>query len=198
MARANILQGFVCVEDERFGGCWGQGMGPVWAGFWGAAGRVASGFFLLRRRLLPTGRPWSFLSTAFCGGMQGFSGNCRFRRNGKCVERASFVWQILPLTQRRQNRNGRSLLMQQRQPLRDSGRFSRSITAVSGHRRMQPEDVRKDVSFHQFFYRLNPDKTIDAICAFCYATAATAENPADLQMRERMHRCPRKPDKQSA
>ncbi len=55
---------------------------------------------------------------------------------------------------------------------------------------MRPENVRKDVHFHQFFYRINPDKTIDAICAFCYLTAATAETRAELLVRERAHRCP--------
>jgi len=55
---------------------------------------------------------------------------------------------------------------------------------------MRTENARKDVHFHQFFYRINPDKTIDAICAFCYLTAATAETRAELQLRERAHRCP--------
>jgi hypothetical protein len=40
---------------------------------------------------------------------------------------------------------------------------------------MRPKDFRKDVHFHQFFYRINADKTIDAICGFCYMTAATPE-----------------------
>jgi hypothetical protein len=56
---------------------------------------------------------------------------------------------------------------------------------------MRPEDARKDVHFHQFFYRVNADKTIDAICGFCYMTAATADSRADLQLLERAHRCPR-------
>ena len=32
------------------------------------------------------------------------------------------------------------------------------------------------VSFFQFVHRVNPDKTIDAICAFCFLTAASADN----------------------
>jgi len=55
---------------------------------------------------------------------------------------------------------------------------------------MKSEGVRKDPFFYQFFYRVNPDKTIDAICACCYMTAATADNEADLKLRERAHRCP--------
>lgn len=30
---------------------------------------------------------------------------------------------------------------------------------------MRPDDAKKGVHFHQFFYRVNPDKTIDSICA---------------------------------
>ena len=55
---------------------------------------------------------------------------------------------------------------------------------------MRPEDARKGVHFHQFFYRINADKTIDAICAFCYMTAATAATRAELEVKERAHRCP--------
>jgi hypothetical protein len=47
----------------------------------------------------------------------------------------------------------------------------------------------KGVSFPQFFYRPNPDKTIDAICAFCFLTAASADNEADLHEQESAHRC---------
>jgi hypothetical protein len=56
---------------------------------------------------------------------------------------------------------------------------------------MRPEDARKGVHFHQFFYRINADKTIDAICAFCYMTAATAQTHAELRLQECAHRCPR-------
>lgn len=47
----------------------------------------------------------------------------------------------------------------------------------------------KGVSFPQFFYRSNPDQTVDAICAFCFMTAASADNEADLHERESAHRC---------
>jgi hypothetical protein len=56
---------------------------------------------------------------------------------------------------------------------------------------MRLDDVKKGAHFHQFFYRLNADKTIDAICAFCYMTAATAATRAELEVKERAHRCPR-------
>ena len=69
--------------------------------------------------------------------------------------------------------------------------FSRCATGAFRNSLMRPEDARKDVHFHQFFYRVNADKTIDAICGFCYVTAATADSRADLQLLERAHRCPR-------
>lgn len=40
-----------------------------------------------------------------------------------------------------------------------------------------------------FYYRTNPDDTVDAICAFCYLTAATAANEADLHKKEAAHQC---------
>lgn len=55
---------------------------------------------------------------------------------------------------------------------------------------MRLDDASKNVHFHQFVYRINPDKTIDAICAFCFMTAATAETQAELHLREGAHRCP--------
>ncbi len=56
---------------------------------------------------------------------------------------------------------------------------------------MRTDDARKGVYFHQFIYRTNPNKTIDAICAFCYMTAGTAETHAELRLQECAHRCPR-------
>jgi hypothetical protein len=50
---------------------------------------------------------------------------------------------------------------------------------------MRPDDARRDVHFYQFFYRVNPDKAIDSICAFCYMTPATAETHAELHLRAR-------------
>jgi hypothetical protein len=41
----------------------------------------------------------------------------------------------------------------------------------------------------EFFYRNNPDTTIDAICPYCFMTAATASNEADLQNLKSLHRC---------
>jgi hypothetical protein len=40
-----------------------------------------------------------------------------------------------------------------------------------------------------YFYE-NPDKTIDAICPFCFMTAATASNEEDLHYQESLHDCP--------
>jgi hypothetical protein len=45
------------------------------------------------------------------------------------------------------------------------------------------------VSFFQFVYRSNPDKTIDAICALCFTTVATAANEAALHEHESAHVC---------
>jgi hypothetical protein len=49
--------------------------------------------------------------------------------------------------------------------------------------------VKEGVNFFQFVHRVNPDKTIDTICAFCYLTAASAENEADLHEPESAHIC---------
>jgi hypothetical protein len=48
---------------------------------------------------------------------------------------------------------------------------------------------KKGVSFAQFFYRVNPDKTIDAICGYCLLTASTAASMADIHAREAAHKC---------
>jgi hypothetical protein len=48
---------------------------------------------------------------------------------------------------------------------------------------------QKNVSYSQFFYRENADKTIDAICGFCFLTAATANDFADLHKLESAHVC---------
>jgi hypothetical protein len=44
-------------------------------------------------------------------------------------------------------------------------------------------------SYSQFFYRRNANKTIDAICGFCFLTVASAESEADLHARESIHQC---------
>jgi hypothetical protein len=41
----------------------------------------------------------------------------------------------------------------------------------------------------QFYYRVNADGTIDAICLRCYLTAAKAANEADLNELEAAHQC---------
>ena len=45
----------------------------------------------------------------------------------------------------------------------------------------------------EYFYRNNPDTTIDAICPYCFMTAASASNEADLQILKSLHRCPSEP-----
>ncbi len=69
-------------------------------------------------------------------------------------------------------------------------RFPSDLTRAVRNLRMRREDARKNAHFHQFFYRVNADKTIDAICAFCYMTAATAATRTELEVKERAHRCP--------
>lgn len=73
---------------------------------------------------------------------------------------------------------------------RDFRKFSSGVTPATRNPIMRAEDARKGVHFHQFFYRINADKTIDAICGFCYMTAATAATRAELEVKERAHRCP--------
>ena len=73
----------------------------------------------------------------------------------------------------------------------DFRKFSSDVTPATRNPSMRFEDARKNVHFHQFFYRINADKTIDAICAFCYLTAATAQTHAELRLQECAHRCPR-------
>jgi hypothetical protein len=86
---------------------------------------------------------------------------------------------------------GRELLRPELSARRYFRRFSSDATGVVRNPSMRADDVRRDVPFHQFIYRTNPDKTIDAICAFCYLTAATAETHAELRLQECAHRCPR-------
>lgn len=52
---------------------------------------------------------------------------------------------------------------------------------------------RSQMKTEKYFYRSNPDTTIDAICPFCFMTAATATNEADLLYLESLHRCPTEP-----
>jgi hypothetical protein len=94
-------------------------------------------------------------------------------------------------TQPQHHERGRELLRPQLPARRDSRRFSSDTTPVVRNPSMRADDARKGVHFHQFIYRINPDKTIDAICAFCYMTAGTAETHAELRLQECAHRCPR-------
>ncbi len=81
-------------------------------------------------------------------------------------------------------------MRQEQLALRDFHKFSSDVTRAMRNLRMRREDARKNAHFHQFFCRINADKTIDAICAFCYRTAATAATRTELEEKERAHRCP--------
>jgi hypothetical protein len=49
--------------------------------------------------------------------------------------------------------------------------------------------AKTSVSFAQFFYRVNPDNTIDAICGYCFSTVATANTRTELRLLESAHHC---------
>ena len=49
--------------------------------------------------------------------------------------------------------------------------------------------AKTSVSFAQFFYRVNPDSTIDAICGYCFLTVATANTRTELRLFESAHQC---------
>jgi hypothetical protein len=49
--------------------------------------------------------------------------------------------------------------------------------------------AKTSVSFAQFFYRMNPDTTIDAICGYCFLTVATANTRTELRLLESAHHC---------
>jgi hypothetical protein len=48
---------------------------------------------------------------------------------------------------------------------------------------------QKGVSFAQFFYRVNPDNTIESICGFCFMASAASDSQSNLQAWESAHRC---------
>jgi hypothetical protein len=52
--------------------------------------------------------------------------------------------------------------------------------------------ARKTASFAQFFYRVNPDSTIESICGFCFAASAAMLDRAKLQLWEANHHCAEK------
>ena len=49
--------------------------------------------------------------------------------------------------------------------------------------------IRTTECFAQFFYRINPNKTIDAICGYCFTESTPTSNRDDLQTWEALHRC---------
>jgi hypothetical protein len=49
--------------------------------------------------------------------------------------------------------------------------------------------AKTSVSFAQFFYRVNPDSTIDAFCGYCFLTVATANTRTELRRFESAHHC---------
>jgi hypothetical protein len=52
--------------------------------------------------------------------------------------------------------------------------------------------ARKTASFAQFFYRVNPDSTIESICGFCFDASAAMLDRAKLQLWEANHHCAEK------
>ena len=49
--------------------------------------------------------------------------------------------------------------------------------------------MRTSEAFAQFFYRVNADKTIDAICSYCFTESASAARKEDLETWQTAHRC---------
>jgi hypothetical protein len=49
--------------------------------------------------------------------------------------------------------------------------------------------ARPSASFAQFFYRVNPDKTIEAICGLCFMGSDPVTNQAGLKSWELAHHC---------
>ena len=45
--------------------------------------------------------------------------------------------------------------------------------------------------FGQFNYRWNSNHTVDSICTYCFMTAGTARNKAELRAKEMSHKCPK-------
>jgi hypothetical protein len=43
--------------------------------------------------------------------------------------------------------------------------------------------------FDQFNYRWNSNDTVDSICTYCFMTAGTARNEAELRTKEISHKC---------
>jgi hypothetical protein len=43
--------------------------------------------------------------------------------------------------------------------------------------------------FAPYFYRVNPDKTIDSICSHCFKSSPAASGPGDLRAWESAHHC---------
>ena len=43
--------------------------------------------------------------------------------------------------------------------------------------------------FSQFFYRVNPNRTMEAICAYCFVASDSSPNKLALQSWETAHRC---------
>jgi hypothetical protein len=84
---------------------------------------------------------------------------------------------------------GRYSLLKRGLRRRDFRLFKTCATPAFGNPIMKPDDASRGVHYHQFFYRINPDKTVDSICAFCYMTAATANSQGELHALERAHRC---------
>ena len=49
--------------------------------------------------------------------------------------------------------------------------------------------TRTSEAFAQFFYRVNADKSIDAICGYCFTESGPSVKKEELQSWETAHRC---------
>ena len=86
----------------------------------------------------------------------------RFKRNGRWGDPLfgrQGKWATLSKPKGREARSMR----QEQLARRDFRRFSSGVTPAIRNPSMRPEDARKDVHFHQFFCRINADKTIERL-----------------------------------
>jgi hypothetical protein len=121
----------------------------------------------------------------------GFFGGLSFYQSGEMTTEATrFIGPDECLGCFKERWMGRYLLLKRGLRQRDFRLSESCATPAFKNSIMKPDDASRGVHYHQFFYRINPDKTVDSICAFCYLTAATANSQAELHELERAHRCP--------
>jgi hypothetical protein len=49
--------------------------------------------------------------------------------------------------------------------------------------------AKRNTCFAQFFYRVNEDRTVEAICGFCFVASSPATQQAELREWEKAHLC---------